>query len=289
CAPADVIVVVWAESAIMRRMKSPPHDGMSLPEWNQREVMLYFVLAFAFSFGLWLPALVGRRASPFYLSAGTFGPSLAALATHRISTGNWRAFRLWSDLPHVLLGIACGGLAVLISAFAAAFFMTRSGFDRWQWAALLQIVTLFGPNLAGGPLGEEAGWRGYALPRLQQRFPPVLSALMVGFVWASWHLPLILAHVYNVTWWQFLAVTMAASVILSFGFNKSGGSTISAVVVHGLYNVATGVILNDFIGKATLRDNAAQHNVFWLAYAGVAAVLCLVTRGQLGLGRPQRS
>jgi hypothetical protein len=112
---------------------------------------------------------------------------------------------------------------------------------------------------------------------------------MLGLVWASWHLPLILTHIYNVTWWQFLAVTMAASIILSVGFNTSGGSTISVVVVHGLYNVATGIILNDFIGKATLYDNTIQHNVFWLAYAGVAVALCLITKGQLGRSRPQGS
>jgi hypothetical protein len=50
--------------------------------------------------------------------------------------------------------------------------------------------------------------------------------------------------------------------------------------VHGFYNVGTGIILNDFIGKATLRSNAVQHNVIWMAYgyAGVAALLCIVMR-----------
>ena len=37
--------------------------------------------------------------------------------------------------------------------------MTKSGIDRWQWSSLVQILTLFIPNLVGGPLGEEAGWR----------------------------------------------------------------------------------------------------------------------------------
>lgn len=45
----------------------------------------------------------------------------------------------------------------LIAAFSAALFMTKSGFDRWQWSALAQILTLLGPNLLGGQLGEEAG------------------------------------------------------------------------------------------------------------------------------------
>jgi membrane protease YdiL (CAAX protease family) len=175
-----------------------------------------------------------------------------------------------------------GGSAVLISALSAAFFLTKSGFDRWQWSALLQIVTLFVPNLVGGPLGEEPGWRGYALPRLQRWFDPVTSSLVLGFLWANWHLPLILRLVYNVTWWQFVAWTMAASVFRSFAFNKSAGSTQCAVIVHGLHNVGTGIILNDFIAKATLHSNPIQHNVLWIAYAGVAVLLSLGTKGRLG-------
>lgn len=128
-------------------------------------------------------------------------------------------------------------------------------------------------NLFGGPLGEEPGWRGYALPRLQRQFDPVTSSLVLGFLWANWHLPLILTHVYNVDWWQFLLVTMASSVFLSFAFNKSSGSTLCTVVVHGLYNVGTGIILNDLIANSALQNNPIQHNVFWMAYAGVAVLV----------------
>jgi uncharacterized protein len=211
-----------------------------------------------------------------------FGPTLSALVTQRVFAGNWRAARIWTTLRGFLLGLTCGGSAVLLSAFIAAFFMTKSGLDRWQWPALLQIPILFGPNLLGGPLGEEAGWRGFALDRIQQRFNPVLSSLIVGFFWANWHLPLILTHVYNVTWWQFVLVTCAASVFLAFGFNSSRGSIICTIFIHGLYNVATGIILNDLIAKANLRSNKAQHNIFWIAYLGVAVLLCLATKGELG-------
>ncbi len=55
-----------------------------------------------------------------------------------------------------------------------------------------------------------------------------------------------------------------------------------AILVHGIYNVGTGIILNDMIGKATLYSNSVQHNVLWLAYGGVAALLCIVTKGRLG-------
>ena len=254
-------------------------------DWNPRQLALYFILAYAFSFVLWLPVLLGKSHSRFSFSIGTFGPTLAAFATHWIFVRDWRAVRFWTTLPSFLSGVASGVSAVLAAAFVAAFFMTKSGFDRWQWSALVQILTLLGPNLLGGPLGEESGWRGYALPRLQRRFSPVASSLILGFLWANWHLPLMLAHLYNVTWWQFVLVTMAGSIFLSFAFNKSGGSSACAIVVHGIYNIGTGIILNDFIGKATLRSNAVQHNIFWMAYAGVAALVCMVTRGQLGYRR----
>ena len=252
------------------------------PNWNPSQLALYFVLAYGFSFVLWLPMLLGRSHSFFSLSIGTFGPTLAAFATHWIFARNWRAVRLWTTLPGFLLGVASGVSAVLAAVFLTAVFITKSGFDRWQWPVLVQMLTLFGPNLLGGPLGEESGWRGYALPRLQHRFGPFASSLILGLLWANWHLPLMLAHVYNVSWWQFVPLTMAASVFLSFGFNESGGSTLCAVIVHGFHNVGIGVILNDFVGKATLRSNAVQHNVLWMAYAGVAALLCIVTKGQLG-------
>jgi len=254
---------------------------MPRPLWNPRELALYFMLAYGISLALWLPVVLRRSASYLLLSAGTFGPTLAALITHRIFAGNWRAVRLWTTLQDVLLGIASGGSVLLVGAFSAAFLMTESGIDRWRWPALLQMLTLFGPNLIGGPLGEESGWRGYALPRLQRRFDPVTSSLVLGFLWANWHLPLIFS-VYNLAWWQFVLVTMAASVCLSFGFNKSKGSTLCAIIVHGIYNVGTGIILNDFIAKATLRSNTIQHNAVWIAYAGVAILLCVVTKGQLG-------
>jgi len=257
---------------------------------ESRELILYFLLAYGISLILWLPMLYENshhHLSIVLLCIGTFGPTLAALITQRISVGNWKAVRLWTGLKNLAIGVASGGALVLLAAFTTAFFMTRSGFDHWRWPALLQIFTLFGPNLLGGPLGEEAGWRGYALPRLQSRFSPVVSSLLLGFLWANWHLPLILAHVYNITWWQFVTMTMAASVFLTYCYNKSKGSTPAAIIVHGLYNVGILVILNDFITKATLRSDAAQHNILWATYAGVALLAGLLTKGNLGYLKKQ--
>ena len=190
-------------------------------------------------------------------------------------------------MPTFAIGIASGTLVVLTAALTAAFFMTKSGISRWEWSSLEQIFIFFLPNLIGGPLGEEGGWRGYALPRLQRRFNPATSSIILGFLWANWHLPLIVNHVYNVTWWQFVLLTIAASIFLTFTYNISNGNILSAIAVHGVYNVGTGIILNDLIAKAKLYSNPVQHNVLWISYAGVAVLLCLVSKGRLGL-RTQR-
>jgi membrane protease YdiL (CAAX protease family) len=247
----------------------------------RREVAVYFALAYGVSAILWLPVITGFRRSTLWFSIGTFGPTIAALVSQRIFGGDWRAARLWGTWRGLLTGTAAGVGLIFAAALSAAFLMTRSGFDRWEWAALAQIGVVFPRNLLGGPLGEEAGWRGYALPRLQRQFHPVAAALILGFLWANWHLPLMAAHVYNVTWWQFTMMTMATSVFLSAGFNLSGGSVLCAVLAHGFYNVGTGIILNDMIGKATLYSNEVQHQVLWIAYCGVAAIVCLVTKGRL--------
>lgn len=91
-----------------------------------------------------------------------------------------------------------------------------------------------------------------------------------------------MAHVYNVTWWQFVLLTISASVFLTFSFNVSGGSVICAILIHGLYNIGTGIILNDLIGRADLRSNAVQHNLLWIGYGAVALLLCVATKGRLG-------
>ena len=143
-------------SGTIARMSDPIRLGEPSADWRPTELILYFLLAYGISLALWLPVFLGRGSRPD-LQVGTFGPTLAALITNRVFAGNWRAGKIWTTLRKSLLGIASGAAIVLISAFTAAFFMTRSGIDRWQWPALQQILTLFFPNLLGGPLGEELG------------------------------------------------------------------------------------------------------------------------------------
>jgi len=68
--------------------------------------------------------------------------------------------------------------------------MTAADPDRLHWSALASVSVYNYSTLLGGPLGEEAGWRGYALPWLAAALGPVRASIVLGVLWVGWHLPL---------------------------------------------------------------------------------------------------
>jgi len=96
-----------------------------------------------------------------------------------------------------------------------------------------------------GALGEETGWRGYALPQLQRRFSPLTSSLIIAVLWFGWHLPqfFVIASYRDYDPVQyvgmFVGLTIGA-VVLTWLYNRSGGSILLVAVWHGLYNFVSG-------------------------------------------------
>lgn len=99
--------------------------------------------------------------------------------------------------------------------------------------------------------GEEIGWRGYVLPRLQARHSALTSALLLGVVWAFWHLPKFLSHWDTVTFAWYIVDTTAKSVLLTWLYNNTKGSLLLTTLCHAAWNTA-GV----FLPTATTVTNA---------------------------------
>src|SRR5277367_2852598 len=181
-------------------------------ESARRALIEYFALAYGISWVIWLPPVLGKgglgivttQPSLLFLYAGFFGPTFAALISQRLANGNWRAFRLWTSLRQMIMGMLAGSVLLLLADFTVAFAITQSGYGLWNWLALLAIPRFFLPNLLGGPLGEEPGWRGFAFPRLQARLGPLPACAVIGFLWASWHLPLFLIHFSSIPYWLYV-------------------------------------------------------------------------------------
>src|SRR5688500_18820850 len=162
-------------------------------------VTSFVVLAFAFSWACWSVSAIGYRGgvATALLVAGGFGPLVAALIMVRLtghSAKRWfKGLFRWRVAPRWYL-FATGvpvALAVLVTAeFALAG-------NELDWGLLDTRLAAFLPTLVfvalfqGG--NEEPGWRGFALPRMQERFTPVRATLLLGGVWALWHLPLLFA------------------------------------------------------------------------------------------------
>ncbi len=96
---------------------------------------------------------------------------------------------------------------------------------------------------AGGPVFEEIGWRGFELPRLQRRHGPLVGSLVLGVLWALWHLPLFLIPAWDTPHdgpldvVLFVALAVGTAVIFTWVFNNTRGSVLLAILAHGSLNM----------------------------------------------------
>ena len=139
--------------------------------------------------------------------------------------------------------------------------------------------------LIGGPLGEEIGWRGYALPRLQARRSALSASLIIGVIWALWHLPLWLTGAPGRTpslYAAFVVSVIALSVILTWVYNSSGGSLLVVVLIHATVNLPMTLSIDQLGSRATVP---------LLLYFGllvVAAIVVVIVAGPKHLSRKRR-
>jgi uncharacterized protein len=151
--------------------------------------------------------------------------------------------------------------------------------------------------LTGGPLGEEPGWRGFALPRLQGRYGPLVGTLILGPVWAFWHVPVWLTawresgmqNIYNVV--LFVLWISLWSFIYTWVFNNTKGSVFMAVLVHASGDAFPNAIVGPlFPAFVLVTANGVNVGYYGLAigYGVLALLLVALTRGRLGYERYQQ-
>jgi membrane protease YdiL (CAAX protease family) len=108
---------------------------------------------------------------------------------------------------------------------------------------------LFFFNLLSGPTGEEAGWRGYALPRLLRKYSPVSAGIILGIVWDFWHLPLWIVSGSTLPYCLFFSIgIISLSVLMTWIFRKASTSLVPMIIIHFSYNVSLFLIGSQGMG-----------------------------------------
>jgi membrane protease YdiL (CAAX protease family) len=142
----------------------------------------------------------------------------------------------------------------------------------------------------GAGLTEELGWRGFALPHLQRSRSALTSALVIGLVWAVWHL---LAPLFgvgsSVTWLEFLSYLVgitAMSIVYVVVFNATRGSLIAVMLLHGANNTSWRFV-RDFLPDVDL-GGAVVENFLVGALWVIVASICVVIFGPEHLSKEHR-
>lgn len=127
------------------------------------------------------------------------------------------------------------------SLIAGKLFITNFQFDLSPQMNLVYIIIL----LFFGPVPEELGWRGVALPLLQKRFGFRKTAIFLGLMWAVWHLPLFFFQgtfqyqlgLFSPLFWNYMLAAIFTSIILSVIFNESNNSILAVILFHYMENL----------------------------------------------------
>lgn len=226
----------------------------------------FFALTYGLSWLFWIPAaLSGRDVTttnwliPYML--GGFGPSVAGIIMVYRSRGRKERRDFWRrvvDFKRISARWYLFTLLIFPALFTLSFTLDRlCGNPLPEFKTMTQIaanpLALVGMVVIGiiaGPLSEELGWRGFALDRLQARWSPLLSSLILAPFWWAWHLPLFFMRgttqyewgVGTLAFWLFLAGTVPLSILLTWAYNRNDGSILAAVLVHFMYNFTLGLV-----------------------------------------------
>jgi uncharacterized protein len=258
----------------------------------------FFGMAFLFSWIAVLPLILNPAfpIEPFQILGAFAGPTLSAIIVTSILEGKaglgkffkrylqWRAGILWWLLVIFAMLIMLNIVAALILGPAILT-------NLFQNIALI-LPTFFITLLVGvilGPLWEEPGWRGFALPRMQALYHPLIASTILGVLWAAWHLPGYAGGWMESSLLALLVDCIAFSIFATWIYNNTGGSILLMILLHSSSNAAISVGSRVLPASLSAGLNAFVFSGWIPAIATtiLAVIALLVTRGKLSYTPPK--
>lgn len=126
--------------------------------------------------------------------------------------------------------------------------------------------------LFGGPLMEELGWRGFVLPRLQNKLNPVFSSLILGVIWACWHLPLFFipgTSQYGCSFVIFIIQCIGLAMLYTWVYNQTNGSLLLPILLHASWNCTAGVLFLNCLDAFNYFEKHSKYSASFI-------IMCLI-------------
>lgn len=206
----------------------------------------FFVVTLGTTWTLLTPYVLAKRGIlpavfQFPALAAKFGPSLAGLLMTSWVFGERGLRDLWQRCLRWRVGLSWW-IGCLLGPFVLLFAANVLAHPDAEWS--LGSIFVFVPRMLrhvflGGGLGEELGWRGFALPLLQQRIGALGASVVIGAVWALWHLPQSFIDPSRERWLEFVPFSIAVvlgSIVFAWVYNGTGGSVLLCVILHASVN-----------------------------------------------------
>jgi uncharacterized protein len=238
------------------------------------QLLVFFALAYLIS---WLPQL--------FESGGIFpfGPLIAAVVVLLLIGGRTELRAWWHYIAHWRGGLGWYALAIVLpfainaaAAWLAVLFgaQTPSAEKIAAWPDLLINFIVYA--IAFGPLGEEPGWRGFALPRILSERSQLVRTLILGLFIAVWHLPLVVGGQQPAS---MLLSAVVSQVLYTWLANRSGIPVLLVILAHAAQGGLGGAFFGPMFSGA---DAVLETNLLVAIYCAVAIVIVLFTGSGLG-------
>lgn len=226
------------------------HPQVPINRRLSRELILFFLLSYLIAWASWFPSFLHPSSFSLLSFVGLFAPAIAATIVSLVFEGKQGLTRLLRRLA--MLRFAPLWYVVTLLLIPSLFFIVvaiGSGISKKPLAAYLLPASPFFVLLAFVWLmlinsGEEIGWRGFALPRLLNAINnPLLASLLLGALWALWHLPIYLVPGQSsIPLPLFLFFTIGLSVLYTVVFLQTSGSLLSVVLLHASTDIVPRIL-----------------------------------------------
>ena len=278
---------------------------------RRHQTTAFFIIAYVITWLLWTPIVLlglpvfsaARHAPSLYVMPGiAIGVTGTAFLLTALTQGRAGVKRLLERLTLWRVGPQWWAVAVLLIPLTALLLALVLGssdsLNALAPSALFSYPAAYFVHFFFGPLFEETGWRGFALPRMQHRFGPFRGSLLLGLLWSAWHF-----FLYAPVWFAsgdapvglmslvtFTVLTTSMTFVFTWLFNNTRASLLLSILLHG--SVDGSITYFQVLGDRNIISANSVGNItgmgMLLACILIAFVLLIATRGNLNYGRYQR-